>query len=173
MAENHKLQQLFSAHVRQVQGFFRRRVLRRDEVSDLSQEVFLRLLRVEDLECIDDPQRYLFTVAGNLLKERAHSQRRRGESVSVPIEDVLNAPELSVEPQEDRELDVQRQVQQLRQILGGLAEREREALRLVYEERLSYREIARQWGVSRSMVEKVVARATARCRKQMDSLGAS
>jgi len=173
MAQNRTLQQLFSVHVRQVQGFFRRRVLNRDEISDLSQEVFLRLLRLQDLERIDDPQRYLFTVAGNLLKERAHSDQRKGNSVRVPIEDVLNAPELSVEPREDQELDAQKQVQQLRQILGKLPDREREALRLVYEERLPYREIARRWGVSRTMVEKVVSRATARCRQLMSSLGAS
>ena len=172
MSDYKVLHQLFTTHARQVRGFFRRRIAERSEVPDLSQEVFMRLLRLQNLASIEDPQRYLFTVASNLLKERSHSLEQRARPARIPIEDVLDAPELATDMATDHELDVERQIQQLRQILPLLPPREREVLTLVYEQRKSYREIARRWGVSRTAVEKTVARATAHCRKQMDAMGA-
>lgn len=172
MSDLKLMHQLFAAHAKQVRGFFRRRVAERNDVPDLSQEVFLRLLRLQNLDSIEDPQRYLFTVASNLLYERAHSQAQRARPTRVPIEEVLDAPELAAEMSADQELDTEKQVLQLRRILQSLPAREREALVLVYEERQSYREIARRWGVSRTAVEKVVSRATARCRQYMNAAGA-
>src|SRR5438034_7402734 len=41
----------------------------RAEVPDLVQEVFLRLLRVEDHEAIRNPQAYLYTIANHVLHQ--------------------------------------------------------------------------------------------------------
>ena len=137
------------------------------EAPDLSQEVFLRLLQLRDLDSIRDPQGYLFTVAANLMRERAYSDRRRRLESRLPIQSVLDAPELALESSAEAEIDTAVLVKWLRAALRQLSPRDREVLALVYEERLSYREIARRWGLSKSAVEKAVAAATARCRKHM------
>ncbi|MBL8265985.1 RNA polymerase sigma factor [Steroidobacter sp.] len=168
MSEHKLLHQLFTARARQVTSFFRRRIVQQTDAPDLSQEVFLRLLRLQDLSSIADPQGYLFTVADNLLRERAHAKGWQGQALRVPLEDSLNAPELSVEAHTEREIDTERLVVRLREALSTLSARDREVLKLVYEENLSYREIARRWGVTKSAVEKAVARATLHCRQQMD-----
>jgi RNA polymerase sigma factor (sigma-70 family) len=165
---NRLLHELFAIHARQVRGFFRRRIGERGDATDLTQEVFLRLLRLQDLGSIDDPQRYIFTVASNLLKERSHGRKRSDLAPRVPIEDVLNAPELSVELPTEQDIDTEKLVAHLREVLRTLPVRDREVLALVYVEKLSYREIARRWGISKTAVEKAVTRATVRCRLQME-----
>ena len=42
-----------------------------DDVPDLAQEVFLRLLRVEGYESIRSPEAYLFTIASHVVHQHA------------------------------------------------------------------------------------------------------
>jgi RNA polymerase sigma-70 factor (ECF subfamily) len=59
-----------------VRGFFRRRPSSRQDAGDLTQEVYLRVLRAADERDIQDPEACLFTVARNLLVEHAVAERR-------------------------------------------------------------------------------------------------
>ena len=68
-----------------------------DDVPDLAQEVFLRLLRVEGYESIRSPEAYLFTIASHVIHQ--HAVRRTSESTSVDIADVFS--ELRISPGED------------------------------------------------------------------------
>ena len=129
--------------------------------------MFLRLLRLQNLDSIHDPQGYLFAVAANLVKERAYSQARQRSESWWPIESVLDSPALALEPTAESEIDASFLLERLRAALRELSPRDREVLSMVYEDRLSYREIARRMGLSKSAIEKAVANATARCRKRM------
>jgi DNA-directed RNA polymerase specialized sigma24 family protein len=60
------------------------------DASDIAQEVYLRLLRVERHELIRNPEAYLLTIASHLLHEQA--LRRAAAPSVVDIESV--APEL-------------------------------------------------------------------------------
>ncbi len=171
MSDRRLLNQLFASHARRVRSFFRRRVRDGSEVPDLTQEVFLRLLRVQDLKSISDPHGYLFTVAANLIKERAYIGNARRRESRLPIDEILDTPELAIESAAEDEIDTGTLISQLRTALRELPPRDREVLAMVYEEKLSYREIARRWGVSKTAVEKAVANATVRCRKQMEIEG--
>src|SRR5271169_5259279 len=84
MAESRKafVEKLF-AHRRALQAFFYRRLRTKADAADLVQEVYLRMLRVSDPEAIRNPEAYLFTVAGNLLRENAVADRRRAQEVAV------------------------------------------------------------------------------------------
>ena len=44
------------------------------DVPDLMQEIFLRVLRIQDHEAIRNPQAYLFTVANHVLAQHALRQ---------------------------------------------------------------------------------------------------
>src|ERR1044071_5441461 len=97
MADRNRLHQLFTAHAGQVVDFLRRRLARTTDAQDISQEVFLRMLRVEDLSSIRDPQGYLFTVANNLRRERFYTEGMDRNRARVPLEKAIEAePELEV-----------------------------------------------------------------------------
>ena len=49
--------------------FLRRRLPQQIDAEDLAQEVYVRLLRVEKLELIEEPQAYLYKVAVNVAAE--------------------------------------------------------------------------------------------------------
>src|SRR5258708_40323205 len=57
--------------------FFERRVHNRHEAEDLTQEVFVRLLRRGRMEKIQNMRGYLFECAANTLNDRFRVQRSR------------------------------------------------------------------------------------------------
>ena len=57
------VERLFAEHRRALQGYFRRRIRTKADAPDLTQEVYVRMLRVSDTESIRNPQLYLYTVA--------------------------------------------------------------------------------------------------------------
>jgi len=64
----HWLDRLLAERGERLRSFLRRRARPGTEIADLSQEIYLRLLRVPEPEAIANPEAYLFTVAGNLLR---------------------------------------------------------------------------------------------------------
>ena len=72
------MERLFAEHRRALQAYFYRRVRRKSDVADLTQEVYLRILRLGNSEAIRNPQVYLYTVASNLVKEHAILDRLGG-----------------------------------------------------------------------------------------------
>jgi hypothetical protein len=85
MAELKKalIERLFSQHRNALQAFFYRRVRTKPEVPDLVQEVYLRMLRVKDIDAIHNPEGYLYTVASNLLTEHAVLDRRQAAATDL------------------------------------------------------------------------------------------
>src|SRR5689334_5484723 len=70
------IERLFARHGGALQAFFRRRIRSKREAVDLTQEVYLRILRVNEAEVLNNPESYLFAVASNLVKEQAVLERR-------------------------------------------------------------------------------------------------
>src|SRR5882757_5613008 len=58
------------------------------DVPDLTQEVYLRLLRIDNHETIRNAQAYLFTVASHVLHQ--HGLRQAATPESVEIMDVVS-----------------------------------------------------------------------------------
>jgi RNA polymerase sigma-70 factor (ECF subfamily) len=174
MSDRKLLQQLFTAHAGQVVDFLRRRLSHKADAEDISQDVFLRMLRVEDLSGIRDPQGYLFTVANNLRRERRYTAGWDRDRVRVSLEKAMESePELEVQLTADLDIDREGQLHQLERAVQQLSERDRAILTMRYGEGLSFREIARRLGwASKSAVERALAVAVAHCReclKQMEN----
>jgi RNA polymerase sigma factor (sigma-70 family) len=162
------IERLFAAQRGALQAFFYRRTRHQADSADLTQEVYLRMLRIPDPDAIRDVQAYLFTVASNLAREHAVREGRRG--VSVAVEDGA-IPEEHAEPLlYDAEIDAARQVQRLREVLRELPPRWHAAVVMQYVHGLSQQEIADRLGVSVSMVKKYLGKALGRCRRQMVQL---
>jgi RNA polymerase sigma factor (sigma-70 family) len=160
------IQELWSEHRLALQAFFRRRPASNCDAADLTQEVYLRLLRAADEREIANPEAYLFTVARNLLAEHAVS-RQRQEARRVTFRDSLVEKELAIDPGVDREIDHEAQVRELREAIKSLRAPLQAALIMAYQHDMSYSEIARKLNVHRSMVGKYMTQALRACRKQL------
>jgi RNA polymerase sigma-70 factor (ECF subfamily) len=150
-----------------LRAFLQRRTRDADAVPDLAQEIYLRLLRV-DPATIQNPEAYLFTVAANLVRERAVLARRAG--TVVPHDDPTVEPELAVEPSVAGLVDHDVRSARLREVLAELSPKCRAAVVLQYRDDLSYEEIGARLGVSSNMVKKYLRQALAHCRRRMERL---
>ncbi len=141
-------------------AYFRRRVLNPTEAEDLTQDVFERVLRSLGSEPIQNADSYIFTIAVNLLRDRARSVRRRGaeQAVASDINAEL-ASTMAVELSPERVVIAQRTLEEVLAALGELPERTRAMLSMHRFEDLKIREIAKMYAISPSAVEKHVSKA--------------
>jgi RNA polymerase sigma factor (sigma-70 family) len=121
-----------------------------DVAEDIAQEAFVRLLRQSLPEAEVRP--WLFTVATNLVRDRARKSERR-QRLLMAAPDLVTRPPL---PDEDVERAERRQA--VRDILERLPERDRQLL-LMREEGFKYDEIAQVIGVASASVGTLIARA--------------
>jgi RNA polymerase sigma factor (sigma-70 family) len=171
MAEARKafVERLFARHRDALQAFFYRRIRTKSDATDLAQEVYLRLLRVTDTDAIRNPEAYLYTIAGNLLKENAVADRRQATNTDIDEADALQQPGEWVGF--DVPLDGSQRIERLRTVLKQLPPKCRAAVVLQYRYELSYQEIADRLEVSPHMVKKYLAQALSHCRRRMARLG--
>jgi RNA polymerase sigma-70 factor (ECF subfamily) len=162
------IERLFATQHGALQAFFYRRLRHPADATDLAQEVYARMLRIKDPDAIRDLDAYLFTVASNLAKEHAARDLRHGAVVDIEDASILDQ---LVEPATyDSQIDVERQVSRLREVLRQLPPRWHAAIVLQYVHGLSHQAIAEHLGVSPRMVKKYVGQALGRCRRRMVGL---
>jgi RNA polymerase sigma factor (sigma-70 family) len=132
----------------QLTRFLRRRVSASVDAEDLAQEVYLRLLRIDHLEQIEEPQAYLYHVARNTAaewRERAQQSRpHSAEELDALIE--LTTPENLLEEAAEQ--------QQLDAALRTLPAHIRAVLYLKLRDGKTHEEIALHLGISSRMVRK-------------------
>lgn len=144
-------------------SFLRRRGC--DEPADLTQEVYLRLLRSSEPQEIRNPEAYLFAVAQNLLKERAVARRREGTSVPVDALDASweGASVSSVQSDHERE----ELIAKINKAVDDLPQKTRAIIFLHYRDGMSYAEVAEQLGISVHAVKKHVVKALSHLRERV------
>lgn len=119
------------------------------DVTDLRQEVYSRIWLAAVRQIPDDPKRFLFVTARNLLITRL-----RDEHV-VPIEAIaeLDAVDFAADaPGPDRIIIARAELRRLQSALDRLPPRCREAIVLAHIEELSGHEIAQRMNISESAV---------------------
>lgn len=159
------VERLFAEHRRALQAYFYRRIRKKSDVADLTQEAYLRMLRVGNSEAIRNPQVYLYTVASNLVKEHAILDQR--DARHLDIDEASVQQRLGELPSLDSAIDTSRQAVQLRAAVDQLPLNWRTAVVLQCRYGLTYQQIADHMGVSSSMVKKYLAQALTRCRRNM------
>lgn len=143
---------------RALQRFFIRRGLARGDAEDLAQEVFLRLVQQRDDAALQDPKAFIFTIALNLMRDRARRGHIRALSLS------LCADELDLVCEDASPMDQLERNQRLSKALdalAGLKPATRRAFLLHRIEGMSHNDVARELVVSNSMVEKHIMKAIA------------
>jgi RNA polymerase sigma-70 factor (ECF subfamily) len=158
------------AHGRRLRRFLSARLRNAAaDAPDLMQEVYLRLLRLEDHEVIRNPQAYLLTIASHLLHQHALRQSATLESVSLG-DDVLHVPaESSVNPA--AEVEIEQTFDDLGRSLQKLSPNAYATLILSRRDGLTLQEIGEHLGVSRGQVKKYLARALMHVRQRLNELG--
>lgn len=136
--------------------FFERRSASRADAEDLTQEVFLHLARSSGTQALRDPERYIFRTAANVLRDRVRRRAVRRHGDHIPLDDPDIAGEL---PSAERVCQAQEILEHVLAVLGRLTPKCRNTFILQRFEGLSYSEIARRLGVSRSAVEKQMMHA--------------
>ena len=141
--------------------FLSKRRFIESDIKDVCQEVYLRLLRFERTEVVQNPLAYLFRVAANV----AHDFRLR-QAQWLPLEaGLLDEP--STEPGPEQLLDAEHRSRRLAEVLASMPPLSRAVLVLHSQEELTYKEIAARLGVSHRIVKRAIARGYALARESL------
>ncbi|HEX6866427.1 MAG TPA: sigma-70 family RNA polymerase sigma factor [Caulobacteraceae bacterium] len=145
-------------------NYFLRRVRDRAEAEDLTQEVFLRIVRRGDPEPLENAEVFLFSIAGNLLRDRARRAQTRHRADHRSLDEAADLPAqpaLIEDRGPERVLMSQESLAEVLSALDELGERTRDIFILYRLEKMKHREIGALYGLSASAVEKYVRKATA------------
>jgi len=149
----------FSEHSAVLRRFLMSRVGNVNDIDDLVQEVFTRLLRVRDTELVRDPLAYLFGIAANVARE--FLQRRYQDSVLFDS-DVADRTPAGAERLMDGGIAERLELgDQLNRALIKLPPTHRLVILLVKRDGLSYAEASRTTGLSVHTIEKYLVEARA------------
>lgn len=143
--------------------FIGRRLTSRAEIEDLAQEVYLRLMRVEDSSAIRDPRAFTLRVAANVVYEWRMAARNRFEHTS----DAAEGADERLDPY--RHLLQADEKRRLSRALDQLTPMQRTIVLLHRRDGMTYAQIAKHVGLSVAMVNKHLARALALCKESLAS----
>lgn len=159
--------QLAASHGEQLRRFLLPRVRQVADVPDVIQEVYLRMLRIPNIESIRSPEAYLFTVAHHVVQQ--HTLRASAVSSStVALKPVLDSPRIAFDADPQLEIDAQQCLEQLQAALDELTPKIRAVFLMHRRDGLSFDEIAAQLGTSRPMVKKYLMKALMQFRLRLE-----
>jgi RNA polymerase sigma factor (sigma-70 family) len=125
-----------------------------EDAAEIAQETWLRIHRLENPEHLKNPRAFLFQTASNIAIDRSRhaavAKKYLEQSISLNYREECPTVENSVAADEALQL--------IKNSLGSLPHKCRDAFLLHRGRDMSYSEIAVQLGVSTSMVEKYIIR---------------
>jgi RNA polymerase sigma factor (sigma-70 family) len=135
-----------------LQRFFRGYRLNLADAEDLTQDVFVRLAGPGAQTDLRKPDAFVFTLARNLVRDRARRLHTRAASMTVDMEDIKD---LSCHrPTPEEALQLAQSLQHVEKVLAALKPNTRQAFEMHRVHGNSYAEIAAHMRISVSMVEK-------------------
>lgn len=161
------VEQLFERHARGLRLFLRGRSVPQDQVEDLVQELFTRLMGVERLEekmsdSTGSSRSYLLTMANNMIVDR---QRRSRVRRAYAAEQREIGHERVEERTPERIVAAQLELEAVKAVIMDMRLNWRLAIVLQRFGNMSYEDIASHMGVTVKQVENYIVRAMRRIRK--------
>jgi RNA polymerase sigma-70 factor (ECF subfamily) len=154
--------QLFLKHSDQLERYLRKRLSSHDDAQELAQEAFLRLLRMNRDGYVRHPQAYLYRIARNLVHELYSG---------TAVDPLANAGDLetlqAVDLTPDEIVDQARKLKAIEKALAELPPKCQAVVLLSWQRGLTQQKIADHLHLSRSMVQKYLAKGLAHCRKRL------
>jgi RNA polymerase sigma factor (sigma-70 family) len=151
-----KAAEIYSAELHR---FLARRMHRRDEIEDLVQEVYIRLLKIDTGEFVRNPRAYILQTASHVAHDFVEKDRRAQEHVVVNSEVVDQVTENPSDHPSCRLAEQLSTQKQLNTALAKLAPIHAAVLLMYYREGYTYEEIAERAKVSVRQVERYLANA--------------
>ncbi|MBS0416911.1 MAG: RNA polymerase sigma factor [Proteobacteria bacterium] len=157
------LQQLVSSVGSDVLRFLRSRLGHGDLAQDLAQEVYLRLLRMDDVRLIRNPRAFVIHLAAHAAHEWRELARNRLAHSDEGLDELV--AEFS-DPAEM--LERHDRAKQLFRVLGTLSPKRQAVVLMHRRDGMTCQEIAARLNLSVAMVKKHLALGLAECHKQMN-----
>ena len=127
-------------------------------------ETYLRLYRNEAVGAIQKPDAFIFRTALNIATDKRREASRRAS-----LAEILAVTRLAEGAQDlSREMEARLELEVLKRALAELPPRRRAIFIAARVDGISHEEIARRFGLSRTMVQKELRRAIDHC---LDRLG--
>ena len=131
------------------------------DAEDVSQEVYLRLLRIPEDRVVEHPRAYLFRVAANVINDWRAGQRLFETRPTEEL-DRFAAPDDSAADYEQA-----KRLERIERALNTLPAHYRATIVLKTAHGMTYQEIAEHLGVSERMVKRYIVKAYARLRDRL------
>lgn len=161
LSDRDKLLSFFLGQRDALTRFLARRVGNPDMAEDLAQETWLRLATGTVPTSIANPQAFVFRVAANVATDSLR-QRTRLTARHAPPEAALGVPDPA--PTAEADVEARERLRALETALDALPPKARAALLMCRISGLTHAVIARELGVSESMVAKYIAQGMRCCR---------
>lgn len=159
------LESLYFKYSSALLRFLHRQRVAPEDAVEIVQETWCRLHQVGNLEEIKFPQAYLFRTAGNLANDSRKRRQRWDTSERAEVEII----ELESDaPGPYRILKGEQELAIVRAALMGLSPKCRRVFIMHRFEEVTYHDIARELGISVSMVEKYIIQALAHLKARLD-----
>jgi RNA polymerase sigma factor (sigma-70 family) len=157
---------LVATHGDQLRRFLLNRVRNVADVPDLTQEVYLRMLRVPNVESVRSPEAYLFTVAKHVVQQHT---LKLAASPSAELENALGTRG-SMQSDPALEFVAEQCLNKLQETLEKLSPKPRAVFMLSRRDGLSFDEIAVRLGCSKPMVKKYLMKALLQFRQRLETV---
>ena len=157
------VRRFYSAHGEELQRYLTRRLNCAQTAADLTQEIFVRLMRSEAAGTLENPRAYLYRIASNLLADHFRGAKRQADIAGPALWETV--PDQAPNP--EAALLTRGELHRLERAIDALPPRQREVLLLHKFEGLSYQAIAERLGISKNTVMVHMMRALAHCRDRL------
>jgi RNA polymerase sigma factor (sigma-70 family) len=131
--------------------FLSRKWARREDVQDIRHDIYIRVLESAEQSRPSQPRAFLFSVARNILIDRA----RRDRIVSIDLLEDLDALNVLIDNvSPERQASGRQQLQRLSKLFDRMPLRCREVVWMRRVEGLTQKEVAQRLGIADATVEK-------------------
>ena len=135
------------------------------DVDDVVQETYCRISALDRFEHIDDPRRYFFHAARNVVLEQIRRERVVSIDAASGLAELDSAPDLGQSPEEI--VAGRHMLARIERLIDALPDRARQVFRLRKIDGVAQRDIALQLHVPETVVENDVARGLRRILDQL------
>ncbi|WP_375595516.1 RNA polymerase sigma factor [Algihabitans albus] len=159
--------EVFLANQNELLAFLGRKAGPRDQPRDLLHDLFVRMSQNAAAASIDDPRAYLFRAAANVAIDATRAGRHR--KTDAPPADLDGPTSRDPSPDALQTAIARDRLRRLDESLAKLPEETRAMIYLLRIEGESYDAVAALFGLSKSTVEKRVAKALRACREDLEA----
>lgn len=149
--------------------FFTKQLGNGADAEDLTQEVFVRLVRHKDRTSIRHMEAYLFQTASNLIRDHARRNTTHRVYDHVPLEE-SNYEARGAVPSEEHVYEGREAIDAFLSVLAEMPPRRRTVFLMHRFQGHSYGAIATKLGISVSVVEKHMMKALLQFHTRLDGL---